>query len=341
MKFFLLLAIISVMIPYNAYAVKKDRHNIEIYSLKMGMSGYVMSFALSELINKHSEMLQASCIESKGSPVNMIILQKHPEKKSSWVGLINPICRYQAQHAITPFKKPYKDVRAIALITQIVAAFATLDPNIKTLNDMVGKRVMINRPNTNTGQLFELFLKDGVGLYDKMKIVRGGMGDAKRALIDGTIDVGWASSVLLTKRADGTWEWVPVPAPGELFQTKKTYVISIPEEVIQKVAKSSGYPLAVGRAAGGHTFGKSTFDEPWTGNLFRSSWYVHKDMPDEIVTEILRVLWENADKFASYHATGKGISKANLPALAEKREFFHPAAIKFYKDRGVEKVGID
>ena len=151
-----------------------------------------------------------------------------------------------------------------------------------------------------------------MGLYDKMKIVRGGMGDAKRALIDGTIDVGWASSVLLTKRADGTWEWVPVPAPGELFQTKKTYVISIPEEVIQKVAKSSGYPLAVGRAAGGHTFGKSTFDEPWTGNLFRSSWYVHKDMPDEIVTEILRVLWENADKFASYHATGKGISKENL-----------------------------
>ena len=62
------------------------------------------------------------------------------------------------------------------------AGLGTLDPNIMTLNDMVGKRVMINRPNTSTGLVTEFILWKRAGLFDEMKIVRGGMGDAKRAV---------------------------------------------------------------------------------------------------------------------------------------------------------------
>lgn len=337
--FFVLLSIIGLLFPMNATAENKTPYNIEIYSLPMGMSGYVLSFALSDLINKNSQTLQASCIETKSSVVDLVTLIKHPEKKISWVGVVNPIIRYQAQHSITPFQEPYSDIRAIALIGQASAAFATLNPEIKTINDMIGKRVMIFNSNTNVGQVFEFILK-GEGLFDKMKIVRGNMADAKRALIDRIVDVGWISSNPITKRADGTWDWIPVPAPAELFETEKSYIISIPEDFIKRTAERTGYPLYPITNAS-CTFGKSTFDKPWTGTLFSSTWYVHKDMPDEVVTEILRVLWENADKFADYHAVGKGISRENISQIAEPQEFIHPAAIKFYKDHGVQKVGID
>jgi TRAP transporter TAXI family solute receptor len=336
---FFLLASTSLIFSHNALAAKKDRHAIEIYSLRMGMAGYVLSFGLSDLINKYSDMLKASCIETKGTPEDIFTLQRHPEKQSYWIGVAAPGSRYQAQHGISPFPEPYNEIRALGLMMRIGAAFATLDSNIKTLSDMVGKTVMINRPVTYSGLVLKLILQEGLGLYDKLKIVYGGMGPAKRALIDGTIDVGWASATAMTKTPDGRWNWVPVPATDELFQTKKSYMISIPKEAIDKAAKDTGFPLTSIRMAGA-TVGKSSI-EPWTGNTFTNAWYVHKDMPDEIVTEIMRVLWENTEKFKSYHPSGATITQENLPTLAEKRRFFHPAAIKFYKDHGVEQVGID
>ncbi|MBN2063100.1 MAG: TAXI family TRAP transporter solute-binding subunit [Deltaproteobacteria bacterium] len=336
---FLVFSISGLFVSPDALAEKKDPYIIEIYSAPMGMSGYVLSFALSDFINKNSEKLEATCIETKSSIEDMITLIKHPEKKANWIGFVNPIIRYQAQHGITPFKDPYSDIRALSPVGQACAAFATLDPKIKTMNDMVGKKVMIFHSNTNVGQVHEFILK-GEGLFDKMKIVRGNMADATRALIDRIIDVGWISSNPMIKNPDGTWDWTAVPASSELFETEESFIISIPEEFISRAAERTGYPLYPITNAP-KTCGKSTFDKPWTGPLFSSSWYVHKDMPDEVVTEIMRVLWENADKFASYHAAGKGINQSNLSEIMEKQEFIHPAVIKFHKDHGVEKVGID
>ena len=126
--------------PASAKESVQRPYNIEIYSLKMGFSGYVLSFALADLINKKSEWLRASAIETKGTVENMAILVKHPEKQKVWVGYMNPDTRHQARVGMAPFGKPYDETVVLSSSTRACETFVTLDPNIKTFEDFLGKR---------------------------------------------------------------------------------------------------------------------------------------------------------------------------------------------------------
>ena len=56
-------------VPGPTPAPKPAEHetvNLEIYSLSMGGLGYVVSFALADFINKQSEWLRATALESRG-----------------------------------------------------------------------------------------------------------------------------------------------------------------------------------------------------------------------------------------------------------------------------------
>jgi TRAP transporter TAXI family solute receptor len=60
---------------------------------------------------------------------------------------------------------------------------------------------------------------------------------------------------------------------------------------------------------------------------------VNAKVPDDVVTAILTALADNADNYAKYHSglagfTAKGMAKSLLLPL-------HPAALKFYKSRGI------
>jgi TRAP transporter TAXI family solute receptor len=316
----------------------RESSTVEIYSIKMGYSGYVLSFALADMINKHSEWLRANCIETKGSVENVLTLIKHPEKQKKWAAFYNNFTGYTAATGMKPFKKPYDETRALCMVTQVCAAFGTLNSDIKTLEDLAGKRVMMPPQAIAHGRAYDTVLKK-VGIYDKIKISRGGLAAAKNALIDGTVDAGFVSTNPVKLRPDGTWDFLNVPAPGELFRTKKTYIVEFPEEVLKKAARETGLPLWHIRNAAG-TVGKTTFG-PWSGFLVTTGWYVHKNMPEGVVTEIMRVIWEHADEFKSFHAVGATISHVNMPRLAEKESLFHPSAVKWYRDHGIKKIGLE
>jgi TRAP transporter TAXI family solute receptor len=328
---------VCIHTPTTAKAKDHEPYTVELYAIKMGYSGYILSFALADMINKNSDWLKMNCMETKGSVENVLTLMKHPEKQKTWMGYYNNFTGYMASIGTKPFKKPYDETRALCMTTQVCAAFGTLDPNIKTLNDLAGKRVMMPPKAIAHGFAYDIIFKQGVGNYDKLKISRGGLSAVKNALIDGTVDVGFISTNPVKLRPDGTWDFLNVPACGELMKTKKTYIIEIPEDVLKKSSEASGAPLYQIENAGG-TVGKSTFG-PWSGLLVTPGWYVHKSMPDDVVNEIMRILWENADEFQNFHAVGATISHENLPKLAEKESVFHPAAIKFYKDHGVTEIG--
>ena len=59
----------------------KEKVSIDILSMGFGGSGYVASFALSELINKKSPILKATCIETGGSVENIKTLAAEPNRR--------------------------------------------------------------------------------------------------------------------------------------------------------------------------------------------------------------------------------------------------------------------
>jgi TRAP-type uncharacterized transport system substrate-binding protein len=69
--------------------------------------------------------------------------------------------------------------------------------------------------------------------------------------------------------------------------------------------------------------------------IWSNSWWVHESMPDEIVTEICNIIYDHADEFVKYHASGRAITAKTISNVAVDETDFHPAAIAFYKSKGM------
>jgi TRAP-type uncharacterized transport system substrate-binding protein len=61
---------------------------------------------------------------------------------------------------------------------------------------------------------------------------------------------------------------------------------------------------------------------------------VSKNLPDDVVTELLSIIYDHVDEFANYHAVGKAITKKSLSMTYTTKDFYHPAARKFFEDKG-------
>lgn len=315
-----------------ALAESASKTEIQIYSNPFGNATYVLSFALAEIINKNSTQLHATCLESKGSAANILYLQKNPDALKNTVILGNQFAIKQAQRADPPFKEAFTGLKAIALIGNMGAFFVTLNPDIKTVQDLEGKSLALGPKGITLDYVPRYVLDYGAGVYKKIKRVNNTpFGAIKDALLDGTLDVGLQSSVMWGEGEEK--EWVPIPATDELLATKKCYLVEIPDGAGKKAREKSGYPIYLQKAKP-IAFGKS---DAFGGNrmIWSNSWWVHESMGGAVVNEICSIIYDHAGEFVKYHASGRAITAKTMSSVAASESDFHPAAVKFYKEKGL------
>lgn len=309
---------------------------LEIYSNPFGNAGYVLSFALADIINKNSEWLRAVTIETPSAAANLQILQRSPEKSGVWVGYVNPLSLHYSTLGGAPFtlEKPFiMSVKAVSIAALIGAPFLTTNPNIKTPQDLIGKTVALE-PVGSTEEFVPRFLLEAWGVLNDVKIVTMGFGAQSDALIDGTIDLGRSGAVILGHEEFS--DWTPIAPFEALCMARETYIFPTTAEDYAMARENSGYPIyPIGGK--GKTIGKSTLPD-WLGSQISNGWFVSEDMPDDVVTEIVRIIYENADLFKTYHANGAAIAKGTVGGVAIPRDGYHPAVIKYLEAKGL-KVG--
>ncbi len=66
----------------------------------------------------------------------------------------------------------------------------------------------------------------------------------------------------------------------------------------------------------------------------------HKATPDHVVTALLNAVWENVAKLVPIHPTFREWTRERA-ATAENTIPYHPAAVKFYREKGVWKAEMD
>ena len=314
-----------------AQASSKKPYKIEIYTYKVGSFTYAMGVALADFINKNSKWLKATAIEAAGASVTARIVASEPAMRKKIMGFM---VKYEPEAAYPPFKKPYLGIRNIAVIGFVANGLVTLDPKIKTVHDLVGKKVGLGTsPSAARVDVPKnAILNAGV---KNVKFSEHGFVDGNRALADGLIDVLLSGSFM---RNSVNVKFGPNPAMNQLMSTRKVYFVSFDK---------AGYDAAVAALPSSKSWTNYSYLMP-PGALKGLSktyvvqggpihWSCDQEMPNEVVYEITRIMAENSGKFKDFHPLGKTISPENMAKLSSEDKV-HAGALKDYKEKGI-KIG--
>jgi len=312
-----------------------EKVELNVYCGPLVYSSHVLSVGLSEIVKKYSKRIIINPVETKSNTQSFVEWKSLPPDKQKYaMGVVYPLTVYKARDGHPPFNEPWDNPRLLALVGHMGSPLWTLDPNIKSGFDLVGKRVSFFPRGSDALWATVRIAKHAWGLTeDKYRPRPLGGGATIDALLDGTLDAGWGGSV--EKGLTGGWEeWLPNPASERLLSSAKTYVIDIPREGFIKAAAETGYPIDMmyirHEAA---TFGKSKLPRFASVNC-ANSWWVSKDLPDDVVVELLTIMYEHANEFVNYHASGAHITKANLSTTGARKSDYHAAAVKFFESKG-------
>lgn len=333
LKRWVILIIGTVCLLLAGSTVHAEKYKVEISGLWAGTNPYSVAVAWAKMINDSSQKVEAIAREGRGPNVDMKSIIKDPGKGKHLVFFQVEDSVWGAAEGFAgwqQFKGKYNfdDFRHLALIGFTSDVLLTTTPQIKTMQDLNGKSVVISNVSATSAKAVgfkKTFELGGV----KPKYEYLGMKAMVESLRDGLVDVVHGGVNVL-----GPGEYSPSPYLRELFATKKVYPVSMDKNAVEAMKKETGHPGIV------VTFPPKAIDEYQSGPVVAlgkcMTWGCHKDVPAEVVTEILKIYLANIDKFAEVTPGAKVLSKNTIAAIGVKEDRYHPAALKFYKDNGIK-----
>jgi len=120
------------------------------------------------------------------------------------------------------------------------------------------------------------------------------------------------------------------PFATELAETKKLHFMDMNPDAVRHVSKlvPSGLVYVPAGSLKGQT-------KEHIGISKSLAFVCDLDLPDEVVTEIARLVYEHAGEFAKFVPVGKIMSKNTMCAIGRPGEEFHPAMWKFMQKHGI------
>jgi TRAP transporter TAXI family solute receptor len=316
----------------------KEQFQLEISTLPTGFASYLIGVGLADLINKKSNFIKATHIEGRSPVVHMRTLITKPEKRKSYLFFNTTWDIWEAKKQLGPFEKvpfKYEEFRFIFLMGVAGNGLCTLDQNIKTLKDMVGKRVIFDSTPGGGREIVYKGILNELGIpVDKLKYQYASGETAGAALRDGMADVIYSGSAL--KRLPHFH--VASPFTAELVATKNVYFISFEEKAIKSFKSKTGHPVDF-QVLPPKILGPLQ-TEPYTILLKPLGFCAHQDMPEDVVQEILNIVYENAHLLKEYTPMAEIINKESLASLGIPEGDYHSAAQKFFKQKGIKIKGL-
>lgn len=320
-------------------ADKKEPYHISFAAGRPGDTWYVLSHALATFINERSDWLTADVVATAGVTDNTRLVVGDKNLRSTHVNVtMLPGATVWGEGQYMPLQ--------IGMLCMLNETFVTLNPKIKTLADFSGKTVALPR-DVPDGYAWIFRNMLDLGGAKGYKLLHGGTGDRLTALQDGAAEVGTLpfdfyypneyalSSQLMELGARGTLYY---PNQGNIDQNLDFVAQACVTDPF--VGKSELPPLGMIAPA------KSIAETQTEDMVYVSTpvyWSAGVEMPEDVVYEITRILYEAAKNgdFEPYHAMGKGIKPEFLPMSfwkddAQIKAMFHPGALKYYNEVGAE-----
>jgi len=299
-----------------------QRHTTFVVIGTGGVTGvyYPTGGAICRILNKKRRLHRVRCsVESTGGSVYNIntIMAKEME-----FGMAQSDRQYQAWNGLAEWrwKGPQSDLRAVFSVhAEVLTLVAAVDSDIKTIQDLRGKRVNIGNPGSGQRQNSIDALNNAGIDYTKDLMAEGvRASQAPELLQSGRIDaffytvghpsgaIKWATSGKRKVR------FIPITDTEDLIKKYPYYAKAvIPIKYYPRVANSRNVK----------TFGvKAT--------LVTSS-----KLPDYVVYALTKEVFDNLNMFKKLHPAYLHLTKKNmLEALSAP---IHPGAATYYRDVGL------
>lgn len=334
-----LLCVFAITLASPPRAEAEEPYQISISTIPAGFASYIMGVALAEQINKNSSWLKATAMEGRGPAEHMKLLVKKPEKRTNYLFFNTTWDIWEAKKQIGTYKGfpfDYDEFKFVCLLGISGNGLCTLDADIKTVHDLVGKRVIFDSGPGKGREVTYKGILEAAGVPIKELKYQYSTGKAAAdSLRDGLIDVVYSGHVLKTPPN----VYANSPFQAELVATKPTYFVSFDADEVKAYKEKTGHPVALVKVPPRMLSPHQT--EPCGILIKPLAFAAHKDMPDHVITEILRVAYENAEKFKEYTPMAAVFTRETMASLSIPETAYHPAAVKFFNEKGVKITGFD
>jgi uncharacterized protein len=277
-----------------------------------GGTYYPLGGAMADLWTRLIDDIDATA-ESTAASVENCRLTGNNEVQ---LGMAMGDVAYKAYHGQVQFENDKQPIKALFSMYPAPQHFISIDPEIKSVADLKGKKVSVDAPGSGCETMARLII-EAVGMtYDDMRVSYYSQPEAAQAMKDRNIDaLFWNFSY-------------PGSAVQEVTAVRDVYFVPIEQEIIDKLTTEYGYYIAGVIPAG--TYKGQDEDVPTiqVGNDV----VINAEIDEDTAYLLTKTLFENAEELHNVHPSAKLL----LPENGVKTAIpLHPGAAKYFEEVGL------
>ena len=282
-----------------------------------GTSGvyYPLGVAMANLFNENIEGANAQAQSTKASVENLNLLQQGKGELALTLGDAASLAWAGNEEAGYPAKLD-KLRHAAGAYSNYIQIVASADSGIQSLADMKGKRVSVGAPKSGTElNARAVFAAAGLSYDDFEKVEYLPFGESVDLMKNRQLDATLQSAGL------------GVGSIKDLATSIPITVVPIPADVVAAVGDAAYQPNVI--PAGTYEGQSADVETASIRNLLLT----HSEVPEDLVYQMVKVIFENLDTLVATHSAAAGIV---LDASAAESPIpLHPGAERFYKEQGL------
>jgi hypothetical protein len=214
--------------------------------------------------------------------------------------------------------QPVQGVRGIAMLYPETVQIVTLrNKRIASIEDLRGKRVVVGDAGSGTEANARQILSVHDIFYRMLRVDFLSFASGIDQLRDGNVD-----AVFITAG-------FPTAAVTDIAASREIVLVPVGNDAL--AALRGRWPFYTRTVIPANTY--RGLAEPVSTVAVMAMLVVRADLPEEIVYNLTKAMWENLDRVKAAHARGRDLDLAR--ALDGMPVPVHPGAERFYRERGV------
>lgn len=277
---------------------------------------FAIGNGMAQILDDQLIQTRASVRSTGGGVENIDLLTSHQVELGFIMADIASFA-FDGRKDVIPVKDSGRDLRTITALYPNYVHVITLDPSLKNIQDLRGKKVGVGDVGSGTEVNARTILQAHGISYRDIDPNHLSYKESVAELRNGSIDAAFLTSGL------------PNPAIESLLETHQVFFIPIPEEKVKEIAQSFPFYSSDVIPEGTYQNQEAIATATITNLLLTRA-----DLPEDLIYEITKAIFDHLPRLQEAHEAAQDIdlSRSQIGVTVP----FHPGARKYFEEHGIE-----